>query len=395
MSLPSPIEYIKRIFKQGPNPGSLLMLAVVISLVLANSPLGAQIHFLLDYTWGWENAQWHLRYSTLSWINDGLMALFFLLIGLEIKKELLVGELSSPKKAALPILAAIGGAVVPALIYSFFNRGLESASGWGIPMSTDIAFAVVLLSLLGSRVPLSLKIFLTALAIVDDLLAIVVIALFYTQDLHLQYLSYAGMLLAFLAIGNRLGIKNLLSYLIPGLAIWYFTHHSGFHATIAGVAVAMLIPHGKPKSSSSLERLEKGLHAPIHYLVLPVFAFANTAIPFEGALISETLSPLGYGIFFGLALGKPLGITLTSWLACQAGLAQRPSQTDWSQFIGLGLIAGVGFTMSIFISILSFPRDEHHTNVAKLAILITSFLSALLGLLVLYARSRKPSASHS
>lgn len=393
MSTPPPSNARKRKFSLASQPGILMIFAVILSLGLANTGFEAPIHRWLDQPWGWEIGGLALRYSTLSWINDGLMSLFFLLIGLEIKKEMLAGELSSPRKAALPILAAIGGALIPALIYVFFNHGTPTADGWGIPMATDIAFAIVLLSMLGPRVPLFLKVFLTALAIVDDLLAILVIALFYTQELQLHYLAYAGLLLVALGVGNRLGVKNLLFYLIPGLAIWYFTHHSGIHATIAGVAVALLIPYEKLTASSPLSRLEYKLHHPVHFLILPVFAFANTAIAIDISLLSEIFSPLGYGIFFGLALGKPLGITLTTWLACKSGLAQKPSDTQWIQFIGMGCIAGVGFTMSIFISLLSFPGDIAHTSLAKIVILITSLLSALWGMLILYLWSGRTGTS--
>ncbi len=384
------ISGLLSILKKRPSPGVLLLFAVVLSLILANSSLEPAVQSFLNRSWGWETAQIQLRYSTLAWINDGLMALFFLLVGLEIKREIVEGELASPKKAALPILAALGGAVVPSLIYVLFNKGLTSASGWGIPMATDIAFAVAVLGLLGSRVPLALKVFLTALAIVDDLMAILVIALFYAQEIHAMYLFYAAILLVLLGIFNRMGVRRLVFYLVPGLGIWYFIHHSGIHATIAGVLVAMMIPNTPyADKTTPLMRLETQLHFPIHYLILPVFAWANTAIRIDGDLLTEIVSPLGLGVFFGLLFGKPLGITLISWLACQIGIAQKPKGISWTQVIGVGLIAGMGFTMSIFIAILSFPQNQGFTNIAKLSVLITSFLAGILGFLVLLLLSKK------
>ena len=310
------------------------------------------------------------------------MAIFFLLVGLEIKREILEGELSSPKRAALPIFAAVGGMLVPAGIYAFFNSGTPTASGWGIPMATDIAFALAIISLLGKKVPGSLKIFLAALAIVDDLGAIIVIALFYTAEVHTIYLLYAAGIIGVLAVLNYLNVKNLIFYLIPGLFLWYFIHHSGIHATIAGVLLAFTVPTNPVKEASPLERLEHGLSVPVNYFIMPIFALANTNIRFEKEMIEGLYSPLGFGIIFGLFLGKPIGVALFSWISVKLKMSDLPSQANWNHVIGLGLLAGIGFTMSIFISLLSFPDVESQTE-AKFSILVASLLAGITGYIFL------------
>lgn len=292
------------------------------------------------------------------------------------------GELATPRKAALPIICAIGGAVVPALIYTFFNYKTETAGGWGIPMATDIAFALAIISLLGKNVPSSLKIFLAALAIVDDLMAIMVIALFYSSELHVNNLLYAGALLLLLVAFNKGGVKGISFYLIPGLFIWYFFHHSGIHATIAGVLVAFTLPMTSSSKGSPLETLEHALIKPVNFLIIPLFALANTNIRFEDGMIEGLYSGLGLGIVLGLVLGKPLGILTLSWLSVKTGISQLPQGANWKHIIGVGLLAGVGFTMSIFIALLSFATPELIAE-AKFSILTGSFLSGTLGYILL------------
>lgn len=320
------------------------------------------------------------------------MAIFFLLVGLEIKREVVEGELSSPRKAVLPIICAIGGAIIPALIYALFNSGEPTAAGWGIPMATDIAFALAILSLLSDKVPVSLKIFLAALAIVDDLLAILVIAIFYSSELHYMNLVYAAAILGLLFLFNRFGVKNLWFYLIPGVLIWYFVHHSGIHATIAGVLTALTLPTTADDKESPLEKLEHALTKPVNFLIIPVFALANTNIRFEAGMVEGLFTGLGLGIVLGLVIGKPVGILLISWLSIKLKISELPDQARWIHILGLGLLAGIGFTMSIFISILSFT-DPLLVQEAKFSILVGSVLSGFLGYVILnFSAKRKHSA---
>lgn len=362
--------------------GFLLFLCVIVSLIIANSSLAVPLQNLLETKLGFENQAIHLNYTLSMWINDGLMAIFFLLVGLEIKREIVEGELSSPKKAILPVLAAIGGAVVPACIYLFLNSGAETASGWGIPMATDIAFALAIISLLDKRIPTSLKIFLAALAIVDDLIAILVIAIFYSSGIELSYLAYAGIGIAVLIIMNRFNVKNTYLYLIPGAFVWYFVHHSGIHATIAGVLVAMTLPTNDTAEASPLEKLEHALIKPVNFLIIPLFAFANTNITIHNEMIEGLTSPLGLGISLGLIFGKPIGIVTTSLICSKLGVGQLPANSNLTHMIGLGLLAGIGFTMSIFIAMLSF-KNQLFIEEAKLSILLTSLIAGILGYLIL------------
>ena len=368
--------------------GALLFLCVTLSLIVANSPLGEALQNLLDTTIGYEDDNIHLNYSISLWINDGLMAIFFLLVGLEIKREIVEGELSSPKKAILPILAAVGGAIIPAGIYIYLNNNLDTIEGWGIPMATDIAFALAVISLLDKRIPISLKIFLAALAIVDDLIAILVIAIFYSSGIHLDALAYAGIGMVVLIIMNRFNIKNPYLYLIPGVFIWYFVHHSGIHATIAGVLIAMTIPTNKSNVESPLERLEHALVKPVNFLIIPIFAFANTNITIQYEMIEGLTSPLGLGIALGLLLGKPVGIVTVSVVCSRLGIGQLPVNSNLIHMIGVGLLAGIGFTMSIFISILSFSNPLH-VEEAKLSVLLTSLIAGILGYFVLRRAGNK------
>ena len=362
--------------KSGQTGGVLLMFAVVVSLILANVGIYEEFHSVLNYSFGY--APLDLEYSTEIWINDGLMAIFFLLVGLEIKRELLEGELSSVRKAILPIFAAIGGMVVPAAIYHFFNAGTATANGWGIPMATDIAFALAVISMLGKRVPTSLKVFLSALAIVDDLGAIIVIAVFYTEELHLNQLLYAGGIIGLLTLMNFLGVKRLAFYIIPGIFLWYFIHHSGIHATIAGVLLAFTIPTNPVKEESPLERLEHSIVGPVNYIIMPIFALANTNIRFRAEMIDGLTSPMGLGIICGLLIGKTLGITMFSFLSVKLGWSSLPSRSTWKHIMGLGMLAGIGFTMSVFIALLSFNSPEFHDE-AKFSILATSLTAGILG----------------
>lgn len=368
--------------------GFLLFLCVIVSLVVANSSLAVPLQKILETKLGFENEAVHLNYSVSMWINDGLMAIFFLLVGLEIKREIVEGELSTPKKAILPIIAAMGGAIMPALIYSFFNSGMETVSGWGIPMATDIAFALAVISLLDKRVPASLKIFLAALAIVDDLIAILVIAIFYSSGIELTYLAYAGIGMVLLIAMNRLNVMNPYLYLIPGVFIWYFVHHSGIHATIAGVLVAMTLPTNETNVASPLEKLERALVKPVNFFIIPLFAFANTNITIHNEMIEGLTSPLGLGISIGLIFGKPIGIVTTSFICSKLKIGQLPAHSTLIHMTGLGLLAGIGFTMSIFISMLSF-NNQLLIEEAKLSILITSLIAGILGYIILKFSCRK------
>ena len=362
--------------------GFLLIGCTLLSVLLANSEVGeAYLHLF--------HAELPLSIPgiphtvSVEWlINDGLMAVFFLLVGLEIKRELLVGELSSFQKASLPVMAAIGGMIAPALFYSAFNAGTPSVSGWGIPMATDIAFALGVLSLLGNRVPLSLKVFLTALAVVDDLGAVGVIAVFYTHDLSTTYLSYAAAVLLLLMIMNRSGINSLWKYLIPGLVLWYCVLQSGVHATVAGVLLALCIPHKTRKGPPLLSRLEERLHTPVNYFIMPLFALANTALPIKSEMVTHLSDPIALGVIFGLVVGKPVGIFLFSWLSVTTGLSQLPAGTRFRELAGLGMLGGIGFTMAIFIALLAF-RDPGQIVEAKIAILVASLVSGIFGYLFL------------
>lgn len=377
------LKILKNFTDSPTSGGIILFICVLISLTIANSPLGDAFENILNTPLGFETASVHLRYTTALWINDGLMAIFFLLVGLEIKRELVSGELSTPRQALLPIFCAFGGAIVPAGIYFAVNQGTETVSGWGIPMATDIAFALAVIAMLGKRVPASLKVFLAALAIVDDLIAILVIAIFYSAELHTIYLGYAAAILALLFIFNRLGVRSLIFYLIPGLFIWYFVHHSGIHATIAGVLTAMTIPLAtKGQKEPPLLKLEHALTTPVNFLIVPLFALANTAIRFEEGMLEGLVSPLGIGIIVGLMLGKPVGVYLMTKLAILLRIGSMPQGASWAQIIGVGLLAGIGFTMSIFIALLSFS-DNLLIAEAKFSILVASLLSGVTGYILL------------
>lgn len=381
-------QYFTKFFQSSQSSGIILMICVFLSLLLANSSLGEPFAEFLQRQLGSES--FHLKYSISSWINDGLMTVFFLLVGLEIKREMVEGELSSFRNASLPIFAAVGGMLVPALIYTAFNYGQPAQGGWGIPMATDIAFSLGIISMLGKRVPAAVKVFLAALAIVDDLGAILVIAIFYTEQIHCNYLLISGGILALLAALNYFKVSKHIFYLIPGVFLWYCMHHSGIHATIAGVLLAFTIPTNVSDTEiSPLEKLEEKLHFPVSYFIMPVFAFTNTNIVLKSGMVDGLFSNFGMGIIAGLVFGKVIGINLFSWLAIKTGISELPHKSRWQHMIGAGFLAGIGFTMSIFIALLSFKSNVAMQEEAKFAILIASGLSGIIGYLILKSASKR------
>lgn len=364
------ITLYNEFFRSEKSGGLILVLVTIISIILANSSFQTHYLALWDYNL--------FGHSAGHWINDGLMTLFFLLIGLELEREIYCGELSSLKSASLPLFAAVGGMLVPAALYLLFNLGTETQAGAGIPMATDIAFALAILSLLGKRVPLSLKIFLTALAVIDDLGAILVIAIFYTSSLSLIHLALAFAVLALLILLNRLKVNHLFPYLVGGVAMWYFMLHSGIHATITGVILAGAIPFGDGKGESPSFRLQHFLHKPVAFFILPLFAMANTAIPLEDSIQIGLDQPYSLGILLGLVVGKPLGILLFSFLGVLLGFCSLPTRTNWRQLVGVGFLGGIGFTMSIFITLLAFDA-ETVINSSKISIMTASLTAGILG----------------
>lgn len=363
-------KLFREFFESEKAGGIILVACTIISIGLANS--GFQGVYL-DF-WHIEIAGHHLSH----WINDGLMAIFFLLIGLELEREIYAGELADIKNALLPIAAAIGGMLVPAAIFLTFNWGTPAQPGAGIPMATDIAFALGILSLLGNKVPTSLKIFLTALAIIDDLGAIILIAVFYTKALALTNLFISLGVWVVLLVLNRLGVRNLIPYIIGGLLMWYFMLHSGVHATITGVLLAFAIPFRKGNENSPSFQLQHWLHKPVAFVIMPVFALANTALVIHSGWQADIFTSTGIGIIGGLTIGKPIGILLFSTIAVKAGICSLPPDVSWKQIAGAGMLAGIGFTMSIFISLLAF-EDEEIINGAKLMVLLGSLISAVIG----------------
>jgi len=375
-------QYFQKFFHSSKTSGVILMLCVTASLIIANSNLGKGFQALLDTRMGTE--VFHLNYTLSVWINDGLMSIFFLLVGLEIKRELVEGELSDIKKAALPIFAALGGMVIPALIFVAFNHSTVYKDGWAIPMATDIAFSLAIISLLGKSVPSSLKIFLSALAIVDDLGAIIVIALFYTDSIDWLSLAICGGITALLIILNKAGVTRIWFYLIPGIFLWYFMHHSGIHATIAGVILAFTIPTNVSTTEiSPLEKLEQKLHIPVSFIIMPIFALANTNITIQSQILEHFVSPLSLGIILGLFAGKVLGINFLSFLAIRLGMAELPAFSTWKDMMGVGFLAGIGFTMSIFVSLLAFPDQMEYQGISKISILFASVFSGAVGFFIL------------
>ncbi len=368
-------------FKLEAASGIILLFAAVIALVVSNSELSNLYFSTLERYLFIGINNFGLKLSVLHWINDALMAIFFFFVTLEIKREFLQGELSNIKQALLPIIAAVGGMLIPALIYVFINYGDgETLKGWAIPSATDIAFSLGVLSLLGKRVPLSLKVFLTALAIIDDLGAIVIIALFYSGDLSIKYLSL--MLLAFiiLLVINKFNIKKFLPYLIVGIFLWDFTHNSGIHATIAGVLLAMTIPHRKKdKDFSLLIKIEHAISPYVAFGIMPIFAFANAGVSLEGLSFSSLLDKVPLGIVLGLFVGKQLGVFVFSYISIKLKIAQMPSNTSWYNFYGVGVLTGIGFTMSLFVGNLAFAESMQYMDGVKIGVLTGSLLSTLFG----------------
>lgn len=373
-------------FESEKTSGIILILCTISSIAIANSIFGA------DYLDLWHTKisigidTFSLNYSVEHWINDGLMTIFFLLIGLEIERELYIGELSNPKNASLPIIAAIGGMVTPALFHFLINRGTATIGGAGIPMATDIAFALGVLALLGNRVPVSLKVFLAALAIIDDLGAILVIALFYQRDFSLVYFTLSIGFYVGLLVLNRFGVNRLSAYLIPGIFMWYFMLQSGVHATIAGVLLAFAIPFRDGDEKSPSYMLQHFLHRPVAFIIMPLFALANTGIVLTGNWIPGLVTSNSFGIFAGLFAGKPLGIVLFSLLAVKLGISQLPEDVQWKHIVGAGFLGGIGFTMSIFITLLAFDNPEIVQS-SKISILVSSFLVGTVGFLILTKQS--------
>ncbi|NDV20739.1 Na+/H+ antiporter NhaA [Pseudodesulfovibrio sp. JC047] len=428
-----PIHYLlssfDKFFKMEAAGGIALMVCTIAALVWANSPWAASYHALWATKLTVGIGDWVLSKAAILWINDGLMAIFFFLVGLEIKRELLVGGLSTPSQTIMPVAAAVGGMAIPALIFISLNAGQESAAGWGIPMATDIAFALGIMSLLGSRVPIGVKIFLTAVAIVDDIGAILVIAIFYTASLNLTALFIGLAVLGLMAILNlRWGIRHSIPYLVLGIVVWFAFLLSGIHATIAGVLAAMTIPAGTRMNCSTfveelrhaaevfemaitpgktvltnkeqqmalhslensyeaattpLQNIEHALHPWVSFFIMPIFALANAGVALEGDIINELVTPVSLGVFFGLVVGKQIGVTGACWIVNKLGWAEFPDRTTLVHLWGAACLAGVGFTMSIFIANLAFEEGSRLVELSKIAILFASLVSGVLGYLVL------------
>lgn len=430
---PLPIKYLlasfNDFFKMEAAGGIALMLCTIVALVWANSPWAASYHAVWETKLTVGIGDWLLSKAAILWINDGLMAIFFFVVGLEIKREILVGGLSSPSQTIMPVAAAVGGMVIPALIFFAFNAGTESVGGWGIPMATDIAFALGIMSLLGKRVPIGVKIFLTAVAIVDDIGAILVIAIFYTSSLDLTALMIGVVFLGFMVVLNwRWKIRHSIPYLVLGVIVWFAFLKSGIHATIAGVLAAMTIPagtrmdctrfveklrnaaetfemaitpgksvltnkeqqmalhsmeHAYDDATTPLQNIEHALHPWVAFLIMPIFALANAGVAFEADIFQELVTPVSVGIFFGLVVGKQIGVTGACWIIKRLGLANFPSRTTLMHLWGASCLSGVGFTMSIFIANLAFADAARLVELSKIAILVASLVAGVLGYVVL------------
>jgi Na+:H+ antiporter, NhaA family len=368
--------------------GLILVVAAAAALVFTNIGYAESYDYFLELPVSVHIGGIGLDKTLVHWINDGLMAIFFFLVGLEIKREVLQGNLSSREQITLPAMAALGGMLLPALIYAYFNWGASSIGGWAIPAATDIAFALGALALIGARVPLSLKVFLLTLATLDDLGAIVIIAVFYTSELSLVGLGLAGTAFTCLVILNRLRIDRTAPYIFFGFAMWVFVLKSGVHATLAGVALAMTIPLLRRDGSNFIHALEEGLHPYVKFLILPLFAFANAGIPLAGLSMDSLTSSLPLGIAAGLVLGKPLGILLAVTACVSLGFAKLPERATWTHVIGVGCLAGIGFTMSLFIGTLAFESPTQ-IDAVRVGVIAGSIVSTLLGLMILWLGSRK------
>lgn len=382
--MPNPITKFLRLESAG---GIILILMALLAMTLANSPLSGYYQQFLDLDVQLRIGALDLHKPLLLWINDGLMAIFFLVIGLEVKREMIDGALSTRAQATFPAIAALGGMLAPALIYLLVNHGDPAThSGWAIPAATDIAFALGVMALLGNRVPTSLKVFLLALAIIDDLGVILIIALFYTSELSLNALGVAVGAVALLFWMNRRGVDRLSFYLMVGAVLWVAVLKSGVHATLAGVIVGFMIPYKGKRYSSPLKHLEHKLHGWSVYFILPIFAFANAGVSLAGISLASLASPVPLGVMLGLCLGKPIGITLVSYLALKFKLAKLPEGTHFGQIMAVSVLCGIGFTMSMFIASLAFSADaQHFDTLSRLGILCGSTLAAVLGYLILRA----------
>lgn len=384
-------ETLLQFIRKESSAGIILILTTIAALLLQNGPLS-------EYYTGFLHTHVEIRFGELQiakplllWVNDGLMAVFFFMIGLEVKREVIEGHLSSVRQVTLPAIAAVGGMIVPALVFLFFNTGDQFAmNGWAIPTATDIAFALGILSLLGPRVPVSLKIFLMALAIIDDLGAIIIIALFYTTDLSTTSIVIASIALAVLFAFNRLNVVKQSLYIVVGIVLWVSVLKSGVHATLAGVALALMIPlqsrDEKGQTFSMLKNMEHGLRYWVAFFILPLFAFVNAGVDLRGISVEEIAGPVPMGIMLGLFLGKQIGVFGFSWIAIKLGLASRPTGATWRQLYGVAILTGIGFTMSLFVDSLAFNDTDLYRYADKLAILLGSFLSGVTGYLLLKSK---------
>lgn len=390
-----PAQAVREFVRLEASGGIVLVIAALVAMLWANMPGGESYFTLLHTKVSFLFGEVGLSQSLLHWINDGLMAIFFLLVGLEIKREVLEGELSSAAQATLPVIAAAGGMIMPAAFYLAINWGTPAAVGWAIPAATDIAFALGVLALLGARAPTSLKVFLLAIAIIDDLGAIVIIALFYTANLSLAALVLAAVGLAALFALNRLRVTSIAPYILVGTALWVCVLESGVHATLAGVALAFAIPlRGEGAEKGPLHVLEHALHPWVAFGILPLFAFANAGVPLAGLSLTLVFSPLTLGIIAGLFLGKQIGVMGATWLAIRSGLGKLPDGARWIQIYGMAALTGIGFTMSLFIGELAFTSSDTSAAV-RIGVLTGSLLSAILGYLILRLASRAPQAGRA
>ena len=376
-------DVFREFFQSQQASGIILVAVTAASLLISNSIGGNEYRSFWNIHFGTEVYGLHLNHSITDWINDALMAIFFLVVGIEIKREIVDGELSDRKRAMLPLFGALGGMAVPALLYFLFNMNSpQTLSGVGIPTATDIAFAIAILGLLGNRVPTSLKVFLTALAIIDDLGAIVIIALFYGQGIHWAWLAASVGIVVIMYIVNKIDWDFAWLYIVLGIALWFTMMHSGIHATLSGVILALMLPRQSKKEKKMSNQMEHHLSGWVAFLILPLFAAANTAIKIDVNMMNEIINPLSLGIFFGLVFGKPIGIVLFSWLADRLGIAHISKNITFTKLVGAGLLGGIGFTMSIFVSNLAFD-DRALIDMAKLSIIIASVTAATSGYILL------------
>ena len=391
------IQYISKpfkwFFKLEAASGLVLLFAAIIALLISNSTLSTIYNDVLNtyFLLGFKN--FGIKLSVLHWINDALMAIFFFLVSLEIKREFIQGELSNPKQALLPIIGAVGGMVVPALIYVAINyKDPVTLNGWAIPSATDIAFSLGVLSLLGKRVPVSLKVFLTALAIIDDLGAILIIAFFYSGEIQFVYLLLMLACIIILLLLNKFNIRSFIPYLLIGLFLWEFTHQSGIHATISGVILALTIPHKdnkKTHSHSLLLKLEHAISPYVAFGIMPVFAFANAGVSLEGLTFESLLNPVPLGILCGLFFGKQIGVFLFSYFSIKFKFAEMPNNANWTTLYGVGILTGIGFTMSLFVGNLAFVEAPQHMDCVKIGVLLGSLLSTIFGYMLILLKSKK------